>query len=156
LGQNLWRKVQKYDLAAAYQSDEGVRIYVKMLLALSFIPIVDVPFAFDELVENCPPELTPSTDYWEDNYIGRQRRGKRSQPRFNADIWNVRDRVQNNLPRTNNSVEAWHNAFQSTVECHHPSVYKLIEQFRHEQDHCELRIERFQIGFRNLHSSKSQ
>ena len=41
-------------------------MYVKMLLALSFVPAEDVPDAFDELVESSPPELTPINDYWED------------------------------------------------------------------------------------------
>jgi len=31
--------------------------------------------------------------------------------------------------RTNNSVEAWHRAFQQTVDCHHPSIHNLIAHF---------------------------
>jgi len=30
----------------------------------------------------------------------------------NVQLWNVRDRVIEELPRTNNSVEAWHSSFQ--------------------------------------------
>jgi len=93
LGQNLWRKVQEFHLATAYRSDEDLRMRVKMILALSFVPVQDVPEAFEDLVDGCTENLTPLINYWEDTYIGRQRRGRRSNPRFNLQLWNVRDRV---------------------------------------------------------------
>jgi len=67
-------------------------------------------------------------DYWEDNYIGRLRRRRRAAPTFPIALWNMRSRVTDGLPRTNNSVEGWHHAFQSSFACHHPNIYKLIEQ----------------------------
>jgi len=44
----LWRKVQEFHLATAYRNDEDLRIHVKMILALSFVPIQDVPEAFED------------------------------------------------------------------------------------------------------------
>ena len=76
LGQNLWRKVQDSNLSAAYRDDENLCIQVKMMLALSFVPEVDVPAAFEDLVDSYPPLLTPLANYWEDTYIGRQRQGR--------------------------------------------------------------------------------
>jgi len=32
------------------------------------------------------------------------------------------------LPRTNNSVEGWHCGFQSSVQCSHPTLWKLLDQ----------------------------
>ena len=154
LGQNLWRKVQELNLVTAYCDDENLRMRVKMMLALSFVPVLDVPSVFDDLASDCPTLMTPLIHYWEDTYIGRQRRGRRDNPRFPLHLWNVRDRVIGNLPRTNNCVEAWHRAFQQTVDCQHPSVYKLIEQFRQEQDHYELKIKRFHTGIRRPEASK--
>jgi len=156
LGQCLWRKVQDCHLAEAYRDDENIRVYVKMILVLSFVPVLDVAAAFDELVDSSPPELAPLHDYWEDNYVGRQRRNRRGTPRFPISLWNMRDRVSDNLPRTNNSVEAWHRSFQQTADCQHPSVYKLLEHFRKEQDHVEIKIERHRAGFRNPEASKSK
>ena len=66
----------------------------------------------------------------------------------------MRDRVNDSLPRTNNSVEAWHRSFQQTEDCHHPSVYKLVDHFRKEQDHVEIMIERYRAGFRQPEASK--
>ena len=111
LGQCLWRKVQDLHLANLYRDDENVRIYVKMLLALSFVPTTDVTEAFEMLVESCPRQLDPVFDYWEDNYVGRQRCNRRAAPLFAIQLWNVRDQVTDGLPRTNNSVAAWHRAF---------------------------------------------
>ena len=127
-----------------------------MLLTLSFVPVADVAEAFDELVEGSPQLLSPVNDYWEDNYVGRRRRGRRGNPRFPINLWNMRDRLNDSLPRTNNSVEAWHHAFQKTVDCHDPSVYELVDHFRKEQDHVEILVERFQAGFRQPETSKTK
>ena len=56
-------------------------------------------------------------------------------------------RVNGYLPRTNNSVEGWHRAFQQTVECHHPSIFKIVEHFKKEKNQMEIEHERFQAGF---------
>lgn len=154
LGQSLWRKVQQCGLTEEYQNNENVRQHTKMLLSLSFVPVDDVIMAFEELAENCPNSLDPIINYWEDNYIGRIRRNRRASPRFAIAIWNVYSRVENGLPRTNNSVEGWHRAFQQTLNCHHPSVYKLIEQFRKEQDHVEIQLTRLAAGINHPNSSK--
>jgi hypothetical protein len=54
LGQSLWRKVQQLNHAEEYRNDDDFRIHVKMLLALSFVPPVDVYTLFNELVVDCP------------------------------------------------------------------------------------------------------
>ncbi|KAF0719628.1 MULE domain-containing protein, partial [Aphis craccivora] len=40
---------------------------------------------------------------------------------------------QENIPRTNNSVEGWHNSFSSTLNVIHPSIWKCIEAFKKEE-----------------------
>ena len=49
----------------------------------------------------------------------------------------IYDRVVQGLPRTNNSVEAWHLAFQQTVGLYHRTIYKLVEAMHLEQSHTE-------------------
>jgi hypothetical protein len=102
--------------------------------------------AFDELQDRVTPELAELYAYWEDTFVGRLQRRGRTCGRFPIECWNVNIRVTNELPRTNNSIEAWHRSFQQTLECHHPSVYKLVKQIRKEQDFTEQRIERFRQG----------
>jgi len=41
------------------------------------------------------------------------------------------------------------------LDCHHPSVYKLVEQFRKEQDYNELKIERIRCGEKQPVASKA-
>ncbi|XP_030072563.1 FLYWCH-type zinc finger-containing protein 1 [Microcaecilia unicolor] len=156
LGQCLWRKVQDCGLSELYRSSEDVRISLKMLLALSFLPIEDVSVGFECIVENCCSELTPVTDYWEDTFIGCQRQKRRVEPCYPISVWNVCNRVMDGLPRTNNSVEAWHRSFQQTVDCHHPSIFKLVDHFRREQDRTEIEISRYLAGFRHPECSKSK
>ena len=37
------------------------------------------------------------------------------------------------LPRTNNSVEGWHIAFQGSLSCSHLTIWLLIEALRSEE-----------------------
>lgn len=156
LGQNLWRKVQEFNLTELYRHDDNLRQCTKMLLALSFVPTDDVVAAFETLTEICPDDMDNLINYWEDTYIGRMRRNRRSVPLFPISVWNMFNRVTSDLPRTNNSVEGWHRAFQQTVDCHNPSIFKIIEHFRKEQNQMEIQLHRYEAGFRRPEASKNK
>ncbi|XP_076808608.1 uncharacterized protein LOC143451766 [Clavelina lepadiformis] len=133
LGQSLWRKIQENGLQRLYVQDDNIRMALKMLLALAFLPVDEVSDAFDELVADYPAEVIPLVNYFEDNYVGRRnRRGDRRQPLFPVHMWSVRARQDAGLPRTNNQLESWHNAFQGSTETHHPSIFRFIEALRRE------------------------
>jgi hypothetical protein len=52
-------------------------------------------------------------DYFEDNYVGRPiRGGRRRCARFSISMWNCFNRLDQQLPRSNNSVEAWNKAIK--------------------------------------------
>ena len=55
-------------------------------------------------------------------------------------MWNICDRVMSNLPRSDNSVEGWHNAFATRVAIAHPTITKLAEKIRSEQSKFEVNI----------------
>lgn len=156
LGQSLWRRIQNEGLSNAYRDDENVKLYSKMLIALSFVPPEDVGGAFDELNESRPDNLENLYNYWEDTYVGRLRRNRRASPLFPIIMWNMRGRVADGLPRTNNSIEGWHNAFQSSVACHHPTVYTLVDHLRCEQDLTEQTVSRLHSGICSQPASKSK
>lgn len=42
------------------------------------------------------------------------------------------------VPRSNNAVEGWHNAFANRVAITHPSIVKLAEKIRREQSKFEV------------------
>ncbi|CAF1124067.1 unnamed protein product, partial [Brachionus calyciflorus] len=50
---------------------------------------------------------------------------------FDIRYWNLTTRINDCIPRTNNHVEAWHNAFTSILKSH-PLVYELVDWFRKE------------------------
>jgi hypothetical protein len=81
------------------------------------------------------PGMKPIMDYWENTYVGRRLEGV--VPRYAISMWNSFDRLNSDIPRTNNSLEAWHNAFQKTVDCHRPSLVKLLNKFQLEQNQSE-------------------
>lgn len=69
-------------------------------------------------------------------YIGAGRK----KPLFDHKLWNIYDRVITNLPRSNNAVEGWHNAFSNRVAISHPTIIKLTEKIRLEQSKFEIDI----------------
>ena len=55
-------------------------------------------------------------------------------------------RVLNDLPKTNNSVEAWHRGFEAEVGAHHPNIWRFIKCLQKEQSFNEVRIEQYVAG----------
>jgi hypothetical protein len=82
-------------------------------------------------------------DYFEEIYLGKLKvvktgRGRgvkttvvRSKPKYEINFWNINKRLVDDLPRTTNSVESWHNSFGNTLKSH-PIVYDLIDALRKE------------------------
>ncbi|CAF0998516.1 unnamed protein product [Brachionus calyciflorus] len=64
---------------------------------------------------------------------------------FKIELWNVFNRVNDNLPRPNNFVEAWHNAF-SSMRNKHPSVYSLVDSLIKEQKRTEKELIKLNTG----------
>lgn len=154
LSQNIFRKTQELGLQQRYAEDANFALKIKMLPALAFVPAQHVSNYFECLIENFPMEAIPISDYFEDNYIGRLRRNRRTTPLFPINIWNNYDRVLINLPRSNNSVEAWHRRFHCVVACDHPSIWRLLNKLQEEQSFIERRIEQLNAGHEELRRKK--
>ena len=64
---------------------------------------------------------------------------------FGIEVWNVYKRVVEDLPRTNNSLEAWHKVFE--MSCNkHPTVNKIVQQFRLEQQNTSVLYDQIESG----------
>ena len=59
---------------------------------------------------------------------------------FPIELWNAYDLTIMNLPRSNNCVEEWHNAFAKRVAIVHLSAIKLAEKIHREQSKFEADI----------------
>ena len=105
---------EKRILAQRYEDDDEFSLLIRSILALAFVPEEDVADAFFTdlklISEKHIPTSTASImcwDYFEDNYIGRTRRGRpHAQPKFPIALWNVESRTEEDLPfpRINNNV----------------------------------------------------
>jgi hypothetical protein len=146
-GQCVWRKLQSEGFSERYRDEPNFALVVKRLLALAFIPADDVIEVFETLTADpAYQEIEVICDYMEDNFIGRQRRGRRGQPRFAIRLWNQYLRVIDNLPRSNNALEGWHNAFNNVIGFAHPSVTKLARKLQQEQHSTQLHRRQLELG----------
>jgi len=90
-----------------------LNIELKIIHALAFFPADIVIPTFVDTENELPDAIL---NYVETVFIGvRARNGRRGEPRFPIQFWNVRESVEAHLPRTNNHLEGWHNSFNQNV-----------------------------------------
>lgn len=134
--QNIWRQVQQNGLAEQYIHNPTIRSLIKRLASLPFLPIPSVEGGFEQLEEEANDQQNANVEevfaYFEDTYIGRPHRRGRRAPRFAIEMWNVRERTAEGIPRTQNKVEGWHNALQSQFDSAHPSMWKFLSGLQKE------------------------
>lgn len=111
-----------------YNIDESFQLKIKRFCSSAFLPTEVVVSAFGDLSddEDIPAEFIT---YSETTYIGMVRgrglRQRRETRLFPIQLRNARDRLLNDLPRSNNSVEGFHNALRSSITSTHPNLWKL-------------------------------
>ena len=140
LSQNIFRQVQENGLQNRYRDDAEFALGVRMVAATAFVPVDQIVDAYEQLQQHLDDEYDDILDYFEDNYIGRQRRVNRRAPRFLHQMWNMHSRADEELPKTNNHVEGWHRRMQSAVSACHPSIWKLIDVLRRDHALCAVSI----------------
>lgn len=145
-----------------YNSDESTRVLVRMFPALAFIPPSDVFIAFSELAEHPDTEKLPDefVNYFESTYIGRERgRGKNkriTEPMYRIELWKVHDRLQENLPRTNNNIEGWNHGFNTLLGGKNPTIWRLIKALHQSELTTRKRLVYSDIGSCNIQRKKYQ
>lgn len=144
---------QSLEILNLYSSDSEFSLKIWYLVALAFVPIQDVMATFEQLmeddffVENEGPLLQFVT-YFERTWIGpwNRRKTARIPPLFAIDLWNCYNSVLENLPKTNNSCEGFHNGFSAMLGSSHPTIYKLIDALKEQQVLTELAINQLRAG----------
>ena len=123
-----------------YENDENFRSNIRMIGAIAFVPLLSIEEAFDLLAEHCGTYEQPVLDYFESTYVGEVRRGVRRAPLFAHHLWNVNERVQQNLPRTTNAVEGWHNAFTNSVAQSHANIWTFVDCIKREHATVRMKV----------------
>ena len=149
-GQCNLRRIQVLSLLRWFTADAEHALRIKCFQALAFVPPQDVAQRFKDFVATFSDEgeqhLREYIDYFETTWIGAVCRRNRRQPLFPIRCWNVFHRVQHDLPRTNNSIERWHNAFSKRVSMSHPTLRRLVKKIMQEQGSNEMVIEQSNAG----------
>ncbi|CAF0963335.1 unnamed protein product [Didymodactylos carnosus] len=126
-GQCVWRQIQTRGLSTKYKDDEDFCWSVKNFLALAFLPLVK---GLDLVAGEFDDDADGFVEYFEKVWIeDRKKRGNgRTKPQFEHDLWNVYERVVNDVPHPINSIEGWRSAFATRVSITHPTIAKLAEE----------------------------
>ena len=92
---------------------------------MAFVPPKDVQNSYDQLAALILNQYGNGADgvldYFEDNYVGMFHViVPRVIPTFPINFWNMFNRTDGELLKTNNAVEGWHRGFHAHVStCHH-------------------------------------
>ena len=155
--QCLWRKIASINLKERYETDSEFALKLRHLNALAFVPCSRTIVYFERLVDSnfFDNETSELIDYFEDTWIGRpSRRGTRREPKFKVSMWNCFNNMTENLPKTNNNIEGWHNGFQRLISAHHPNIWNFIKAIKKEQSISELKYEQLLSGVLNNSSRR--
>lgn len=156
--QCIYRQIQALGLQSIYGDDETFAQYMRCLPALAFVPAEEVFKRYEE-VKELPffkEKLNGKTAvdvgvqkllaYFEKTWVGHFAHNKYVAPLFPIQLWNVYSLTLAFFPRTNNAVEAWHNAITILFGVHHPSIFNFIEGIKKEQDNSEILIAKMMSG----------
>ncbi|CAF4336433.1 unnamed protein product [Rotaria sp. Silwood2] len=146
----LWKKIQSLGLQQKFVDNREIRHNLKDFACLSLIPETFVVEEFERIQEESSDEINDFIDYFEDNYVGRRiRNDRRRTPRFQIKFWNCYSRLQQRLPRSNNSSEGWHHALNNSARAN-PSIYESIKDLQMEQHANLIMAERLDAGIVKL------
>lgn len=143
LGQIIYRQVQKRGLQKTYGTDANFASLVRQITALAFLDQQEIVDAFIRLNEKFDERAKSLLDWFGVYYINGN---DTSPPKFPSHIWSIADLTREGLPRTQNSLEAWHHRFGSITGNHHIGLIRCIEFFRNEQHHNSIIIEKLEAG----------
>ncbi|KAK9731440.1 hypothetical protein QE152_g13670 [Popillia japonica] len=148
----MWRHIQSAGLQRRYIENSDFALHCSQLTALAFVQENHVSEVYEELLDSDfytqnEELLVPLINYFEDTWIERlDRRRQRRQLLFPANVWNCYDLADQDIPRTNNAVEGWHNTFSSLLNAAHPNSWKFIDSLKKGYNLNELKIEQYIAG----------
>lgn len=130
-----------------------MKLHVLLLLALPFLPLVDLVEVFLGLRGVIRRELEELWKYIDQTYVrGVAARGRRRAvpPLLPPALWNVYDATRSGYHRTNNYVEAWHSTFNKYLNTYHSNLWKFLEKLKKQQHENTQQFVQIRFGHRNI------
>lgn len=122
--------------------DRIIKIGRHMLTAVAYIPPDEIEIHFDLLRDGVPEDLLVIANYFEATYVcGRSAMGRRR-----AVVPPQHDAVLENIVKTNNLSEGWHNRLQVVMGRKHPSLYTFLKELPKEEAHTKTVLRQLKLG----------
>ena len=146
--QALHRHVQDLGLQVKYGIDPEFRMRVSSLGALAFLPVADVPAAFDLVAASFMEDEQGLITYFEGTWVGKkQRNGHRKPPIFPIDLWNCYTWAKEGGQLTTNNAEQFHRKFADySVQGSHPTMPAFIESLKKQQALTNNDMSKLELG----------
>jgi hypothetical protein len=117
--QAIYRQIQSLGLVQAFNQRAEIKLQVRQLMALAFLPVAIVRITFYLLEQQCDPVLQSLFAYFIQQWLTA----------VPPTDWNVYGLDM----RTNNHCEGWHMRFANAIGRHHPNIYQLVKCLQQEQ-----------------------
>lgn len=146
LCQSIVTNVESLGLKNDYENNIEVKLKIKSLAALTFVPINEVREVFNNLAATLPNDerFTDILNYFFCTYIesatGRE-------PKFPMNVWNHRDAAIEKTPKTKNTCEGFHNSLNALFHCSHPSIWTLLYGLEKDIACQKLILIRYKLDF---------
>lgn len=143
LGQCLQRKMKQLNIYNFYKTDRIIKKYIKSLTALAFVNPNKITDTFNELINSIdfPDTIRIIYDYFFNNYIGQT-----GNVRYPTNLWNHFQHFSSEIPRTNNAIEGFHNAFNGSFGTSNYNLYLLVMKIKEEEEIVQQRTIRIESG----------
>lgn len=128
LSQSFLKKVCSIGLKKQYSTNMNINTYVKMYMALAFLPCEDIITAFEEIKLDTPKELEDFITYVSEYYIhGSNGNG----PRYPPSLWTT-NHENGMASRTQNYLESFHSKINRVIGASHVGVFRLMGELQKE------------------------
>ena len=125
------------------------RIWIRRLMSLAFVPPEDVITAFHTVLDAIPEDLDIDAflNYFQATWIeGMSTVRRNGRARYPPAVWNIRSRTLQMMNRTNNHLEAFHNAFRQKVGHSNSTIWGFITGMRLQQAASDNTMAAIEVG----------
>ena len=124
--QSIWRKTQGVGLAADCKDNAEIRMFLRRLAALSWVPLARQDDAWLLITATAPddPRVEGLIDYFVKTWLDD------IAPVFSRHVWNHYAHMNEESARTNNCAEGFHLAINKLAGTTHPNVFQLVQMLR--------------------------